>query len=144
MTEFNWNEFDRGVFLVNCLAIVYDSKTRKILIGRREGDKYIKNLSWTFPGGRPAYSEDIEDYLKLEIKKKTNLDVRIKKIVFAKTYPEDRRFLSVYYLVKPTNIGKEKAGEKFTEIMWIKPTEVTKFFTTSVHPEIMKILKKLE
>jgi ADP-ribose pyrophosphatase YjhB (NUDIX family) len=82
--------------------------------------------------------------LKLEVKKKTNLDIKIKKLVFARSFPENRKFLLIYYLAEPINAGKEKAGEKFKEIKWIKPTEVKKFFTTSIHPEIMKILKKLK
>jgi ADP-ribose pyrophosphatase YjhB (NUDIX family) len=143
MKKFNWNEFDRGVFLVNALAIIYNTKTKMILIGRREKDSYIKKLSWSFPGGRPAYGKDLEYYLKSEVKKKTNLDIKVKKLVFAKIYPENRKFLSLYYLTEAKNIGREKAGEKFVEIKWIKPMEVKKYFTTSIHPEIMKILKKL-
>jgi ADP-ribose pyrophosphatase YjhB (NUDIX family) len=140
----SWRNLKRGVFLVNLLAIVYDPKTKMILIGRREKDPYIKRLTWSFPGGRPGYRKDLEAYLKHEVKKKTNLDVDVEKIVFAKTYPEKRSFLSIYYLTIPKNVGKEKAGEKFKEIRWVKPTEVKRYFTTSLHPELFKILKKLE
>jgi len=76
--------------LVNLLGIVYDPKTRMILIGKRESDTYIRQLSWSFPGGRPAYEKDLEEYLKLEIKKKTNLDAEVKEVIFAKSYPEKR------------------------------------------------------
>jgi ADP-ribose pyrophosphatase YjhB (NUDIX family) len=140
----NRRKFKKGVFLVNLLAIVYNPKTRKILIGRREKDPYIKELTWCFPGGRPNYKKDLEECLKSEVKRKTNLDVTIKKIVFAKTYPEKRNFLSVYYLTEPKNFGREKAMEKFKEIRWVKPTEVKRYFTTSMHPKLIKILKKLE
>ncbi len=141
--KFNWNKFERGVFLVNTLAIIYNSKKKMILIGKREKDPYVKKLSWSFPGGRPSYKEDLEKYLEVEVKKKTNLKIKVKKLVFAKTYPEDRRFLSLYYLAEPKNMGKEKAGEKFVEIKWVKPPEIKKYFTTSVHPEIIRILKGL-
>lgn len=60
----DWAQFDRGVFLVNVLGIVYNPKTREILIGKREEDPYIKELSWCFPGGRPDYEDDLEFYLK--------------------------------------------------------------------------------
>ena len=30
----DWAQFEKGVFLVNVLGIVYDSRTRLILIGR--------------------------------------------------------------------------------------------------------------
>jgi len=144
MKKLNWNEFDRGVFLVNCLAIVYNPKTKKILIGRFEKDPYVKTLVWRFPGGRPTYSKSLEDSLKLEVKKKTNLRIEIKKLVLARIPEENSRFLLLYYLAEPVNVGKEKAGEKFTEIKWIKPSEARKFFTTSLHPEITKLLKKLK
>jgi len=139
----DWKGFDRGVFLVNVLGIVYNPKTKKILIGRRANDPYIKKLSWTFPGGRPAYKEDLEFYLKHEIKIKTGLNVDVKKIIFAKTYPEKREFLSIYYFCQIID-GKERAGEKFAEIKWIKPTEAKKYFTTSLHPKILGFLSELE
>lgn len=85
----NLHEFNRGVFLVNVLGIVYDEKKKKILIGRRENDPYFPKLSWCFPGGRPGYSKDLE-----------------------------------------------LAKEKLVEIKWIKPTQVKKYFTTSLHPEV--------
>jgi ADP-ribose pyrophosphatase YjhB (NUDIX family) len=59
------------VFLVLALGIVYDPKTKMILIGRRENDPYIPELTWSFPGGKLAYKEDMEFYLKEEILKKT-------------------------------------------------------------------------
>lgn len=138
----NFNEFDRGVFVVNVLGIVFNPKTKKILIGRRENDIYIKELTWCFPGGRPDYHEELEYYLASEIKKKTNLDITIKDIIFAKTYPENRKFLSIYYFCE-AKIGDEEVGDSFVEIKWIDPSEVEDYFTTSIHPEILKYLKAL-
>ena len=143
VTRPNLNEFDRGIFLVNVLGIVYDPKTGNICIGRRENDPYIKQLSWSFPGGRPTCKEDLEFYLKHEVKLKTGLDINVKKIIFAKTYPEKREFLSIYYLCEFTG-GEAKAGEKFVEVKWVKPTEVQKYFTTSLHPILFKFLESLE
>jgi len=139
----DWTKFNKGIFLVNVLGIVYDSKTRLILIGKRENDPYIKDLSWCFPGGRPAYNEDLEFYLKHEIRIKTGLEVNPEKVIFAKTYPEKREFLSIYYLCKPVG-GQEKAGEKLVEIKWVDPGEVQKYFTTSLHPNLLVYLKTLE
>ncbi|MFH0969555.1 MAG: NUDIX domain-containing protein [Patescibacteria group bacterium] len=138
----NWNEFDKGVFIVNALGIVYNFKTKKILIGKREEDPFIKKLSWCFPGGRPAYKKDLEFYLKKEIKKKTGSNVKVREIIFAKTYPENRKFLSIYYHCDFVG-GKEKSGEKFVEIKWIKPIEVRKYFTTSIHEKLFDYLEKL-
>lgn len=139
--KIEWNSFDRGVFLINCLAIIY--KNGKILIGKREADQYVKELTWSFPGGRPTYDKPLEDSLKDEVKKKTGFDIDVTKLVFARNYPEEPKFISLYYLAKIIG-GKEKTGEKFTEIKWVKPSEVTRFFTTSVDNFIIKFLKKLE
>ncbi|MBI3190166.1 NUDIX hydrolase [archaeon] len=138
-----WAQFDSGVFLVNVLGIIYNSKTRKILIGKRINDPHIRKLSWTFPGGRPSYNEDLESCLKREVKVKTGLKIDIKTVIFAKTYPEKRKFLSIYYLCKPIG-GREKAGKKFVELKWIKPSDARKYFTTSIHPRLMKYLKTLD
>ena len=139
----DWKQFDRGVFLVNVLGIIYNPKTRQILIGKREDDPYIKELSWCFPGGRPGYNNDIEFYLKHEIKIKTGLEVDVKKVIFAKTYPEKQEFLSIYYYCEVSG-GKEKAGEKFVELKWVKPSDVQKYFTTSLHPRLLDFLKTLD
>ncbi|MFA4907497.1 MAG: NUDIX domain-containing protein [archaeon] len=138
----DWNSFGSGVFLVNVLGIVYDPKTRKILIGRRKSDPYLKMLSWCFPGGRPAYKTDLEFYLKREVKAKTGLEVEVKKVVFAKTYPEKREFLSIYYFCEFAG-GREKAGEKFVELKWVKPSQAKKYFTTSLHQKLLDYLKTL-
>ena len=138
----DWTQFDRGVFLVNVLGIIVDPATGKIIIGKRENDKFIKELSWTFPGGRPAYEKDLEEYLEHEIKIKTGLDIEVKNIIFAKTYPEKREFLSIYYLCEKTG-GDAKAGEKFVEVKWVAPAEVEKYFTTSLHPNLKEMLRKI-
>lgn len=129
--------------MLNVLGIVYNPETKQILIGKRENDPYIKELSWCFPGGRPAYDNDIEFYLKHEIKIKTGLEVDVKKTVFAKTYPEKREFLSIYCHCEPVG-GEEKYGEKFVELKWIKPSDAQKYFTTSLHPKLSDYLKTLD
>ncbi len=139
----DWKQFDRGVFLVNVLGIIYNPQTRQILIGRREKDPFIKELSWSFPGGRPGYEDDLEVYLCREVKKKTGLDVNPGQVVFAKTYPEKREFISIYYLCEIRG-GQQRAGEKFVELKWIRPNETKKYFTTSLHPKLLEYLERLE
>lgn len=136
------SKFERGVFLVNVLGIVHNPETGKILIGRRENDPLVKELKWSFPGGRPAYENDLEEYLKLEIKKKTGLDVEVGSIILARIPPENKEFLLIYYRCGIIG-GKEKAGEKFVELKWITPIEAQKYFTTSLHPKLLKYLKSM-
>jgi len=143
MNEINWKEFDRGVFLVNVLGIVFDTAKKKILIGRREKDPYVPELKWCFPGGRPEYGEDLEEALKKEIKKKTGLNVESLGAVFARVPEEKEEFLLIYYLCEAIG-GKEKAGEKFKEIKWVKSEELEKYFTTSFHPKLKEYIMNLK
>ncbi len=140
--KMEWKEFNKGVFLVNVLGIIFNPETKKILIGKREDDPYIKELMWCFPGGRPNYDEDLEEAGKKEIKKKTGLKVENLGVVFAKTYSEKREFLSIYYLCKVIG-GEEEAGEKFIELKWVNPEELEDYFTTSFHPKLKEYIMNL-
>lgn len=142
-----WNSFKKGVFLVNLLGIIYDASTKMVLIGKRVNDPNLKELSWVFPGGRPDYKNDLEDNLMYEIKENTGLDVTVKDVIFSKTYPEIREFLSIYYLCVPTTASANAtatAQGNLKELIWVKPSEVTNYFTTSIHPKILEYLKSLE
>ena len=138
-----WEKFERGVFLVNVLGIVYDKERKKIIIGRRENDPYIQSLSWTFPGGRPDYENSLEESLKREIKKKTGLDVKVIRQVFSRILEEEKKFMLIYYYCEVAG-GEAEPGEKFVEIKWIRPTEVKDYFTTSLHPSLYRFLEGLE
>lgn len=138
-----FDQFNKGVFVVNVLAIIFNSKKKQILIGRRENDPHISELTWCFPGGRPEYEEDLEEYLKIKVKEKTNLDILPKEVIFAKTYPENRKFLSIYYSCEVSK-GVEEARGDFAELKWISPDEVEKYFTTSIHSKVLEYLKKLD
>ena len=140
----DWNQFEKGVFLVNLLGIIYDPESKKILIGRRENDPFLEELSWVFPGGRADYDQELEDKLALIIKDKAGLELTAEDIVFAKTYPEKREFLSIYYLCQARENSGEVAGGELKELKWVKPSEVVDYFTTSLHPKLLEYLKTLE
>ncbi len=140
----DWTIFKKGVFLVNLLGVIYDPNANRILIGKRVDDPHLKDLSWVFPGGRPDYKSDMDVNLKFEIKENTGLDVDVKKVVFAKTYPEKREFLSIYFHCELTSTGqKELTQGNLKELKWVEPIEVGNYFTTSIHPKVLEYLKTL-
>ena len=138
----DWKKHKSGVFVVIVLGIVYDTLTKKILIGKRVRDTHIKELTWAFPGGKPEYSEDLDEAVKREVKEETNLNVESLGTIFAKTYPEKKEFLSIYYLCEVKS-GKEKAGDDFVELKWVKPNELEKYFKTSFHPKLKEYIMNL-
>ncbi len=130
-----------GQFLVTLQAIIYNTKTKKILIGLRKNDPNIEQLSWTFIGGK-AGDEELEESLKKTVKDKTGLDIDIKEIVHAKTYPENRKIISIYFCTESET--EQTENKAFEELRWIDPKEVKDYFTTSIHPIVLEFLKKLE
>ncbi|GIU68539.1 MAG: DNA mismatch repair protein MutT [Candidatus Pacearchaeota archaeon] len=135
-------QMKRGVYYPIVLGIIFDSKTRKILIGKRKDEKDIKGLTWAFPGGRPEFGEELEEAIKREVKEETNLDVESLGVIFAKTYPEKRDLLAIYFLCEVVG-GKLKPNEDFSEVKWVSPKELNKYFTTSLHPKLKEYLEGL-
>lgn len=128
-------------FTVIVLGIVYHKG--KVLIGRRkEKDEHIEQLTWVFPGGRPRH-EELDIAAKREVKEETGLSVNSIKLLFARTYPEKRNLLSLFYLCEVDN-NNATAGGDLAELKWVRPTEVKDYFTTSIHPNIFKFLQDLE
>ena len=136
-------KYTKGVFAIIVLGIIYDPEKKKILIGRRENDPHIKELSWCFPGGTPEYGEELESAIKREVKEKTNLNVESLGTIFSKTYPEKQELLAIYYLLEKTG-GEEQAGDNFKEIKWVAPEELEENFTTSFHPTLKEYILNLK
>jgi len=133
----------KGVFNVIVLGIIFDPKEKKILIGKREQDPHLEELTWAFPGGKPDYNTELEEAIKKETKEKTGLDIENLGTIFSKIYPEKKDLLAIYYLCEKVG-GEEKAGEDFTELKWVAPEELEKHFTTSFHPKLKEYIINLK
>ena len=136
-------EHEKGIFSVIVLGIIYDPKEKKILIGKRENDPDVPQLSWCFPGGRPEYGEKLEDAVKREIKEETGLDVESLGSIHSKVYPEKKDFLAIYYLCEMTE-GELQAGDNFIELKWVKPEELEEHFTTSFSDKLKEYILNLK
>ena len=129
-------------FEVVLLGIIFDPKERKILIGRRENDPYIPNLTWGFPEGRLNTMEDMDKILKTRIQQKTGLIIKNLGAVFSKTYHERKNLVGIYFLCEAVG-GTIKPGNDFKELKWVKPTELKEYFKTSFHPRLKEYLAHL-
>ena len=129
-------------FEVIMLGIIFDTQTRKILVGRREKDEDVPELTWGFPEGRLNTNEDMDKILKSRIQQKTGLVVKNLGPVFSKTYPEKKNLVAIYFLCEAVG-GKEKAGNDFKELKWVKPAELEKYFTTSFHPRLKEYIMNI-
>lgn len=136
-------EFEKNIFLVDLVAIIFDTKTRKVLIGKKENDPIVKKLGWCFPNGIPKHGDDLRKVLVNEVKRKTGLKIVNLGSISSRTFPERKNILNIYYLCESVG-GKEKAGGSLKELKWVKPTELKKYFKTSLSPQLKEYLNNLK
>ena len=136
-------EKSRDCFIVNVLGVIFNPKNKKILIGRRENDPYVKKLTWCFPGGKLNHNQTAEQTLKQKIKQKTGMKVEDLGPVFSRIFPEEKNFLLIYHLCEVIS-GKEKPGKNIVELKWVNPEELQKYFTTSFDPRLKEYIMNLK
>ena len=125
------------------LGVIFDPKTRKILIGRREQDKHIPQLTWAFLGGRPKGDKELDEELERRIKEKTGLDIKNLGNIFARILPEKEDMLVIYFLCEVIG-GEENLGDDTVELKWVSPDEIESHFTTSFHPKLKEYIMNLK
>ena len=131
-------------FNVILIAVIFDPAKRKILIGRQEGDpKLGRKFTWGFPGAYLQHGDDMDKVLKRDIKFKTGYDIKNLGTIFSKVYPENKKFLAIYFLCEVFK-GKMKPGGFFKELAWVSPVELQKRFTTSFHPRLKEYIMNLK
>ena len=129
--KINLDGFEKGVFLVNTLGVIFDPLNKKFLIGKREKDPYVKNLTWSFIGGRPEYGQDLEESFEKVVEKKTGLKIKSLGPIFSRIFEEDGKILLIYYLCEVVG-GKLKTNSgDFVEYKWVDADELEDYFTTS-------------
>jgi len=136
---------DLDVIVVG-LGIV--AKNGKVLIGQRsKKDPWVENLTWVFPGGQ-MHTLHFGDELKKSIQIETGLDIEVKSLVTSRIHPDSGfknvQIITLYFYCQPLPDGKETAGKKFKKLKWVKPSDVFKYFTTSVSDETTRFLMMLE
>ncbi|MEK6918395.1 MAG: NUDIX hydrolase [Nanoarchaeota archaeon] len=134
---------ENKMFEVALLGVIFDPATRKILIGKREKDRYNPKLSWCFPGGKLIQGEDEDKKLKKRIKEKTGYDVKNLGAIFTRVPPERKDLILMYFLCEVFK-GKQKAGDDLKELKWVSPDELEKHFTTSFHPRLKEYIMNLK
>lgn len=128
------------------LAII--EKNGKILIGQRVAkDPWVENLSWVFPGGKMD-TLHFGNELKKIVKSETGLDVDVKTLVTSRIHPDSGfkniQIIALYFYCQANPNAKEIAGKTLKKLKWVKPSDVFKYFTTSVSDETTKFLMMLE
>lgn len=132
-------------FIVYVNGVIFDPKTRKILInkgGEINVSKDLPGFTWGFIGGRAKPGKDLDKTLKKLVKERTGLRVSNLGAIFAKTFPENGHLIAIYFLCE-SFAGKLRRGKNVAELKWVSPEHLEKHFTTSFHPRLKEYIMNL-
>ena len=107
-------------FLVKIIGIIFEPKSRMIMVGKNFGDK-----NFSFLEGNLKYNEELDVGLKRIAKQKTGYKIHNLGAIYAKNRLKKKNQLHLYFLCEATE-GKEKPGPKVEKLKWIKPKQVEK------------------
>jgi hypothetical protein len=126
-------------FKVKIIGVLFEPKSRKILVGKRIGDK-----KYSFLEEDLIYNEELDKYLKNIAKKKTGYKVHNLGAIYAKNKIKNKKdILELYFLCEATE-GKEKPGKEIKELIWIKPSEAEKKLEEKLPERLKEYLLGLE
>jgi hypothetical protein len=116
----------------------------RVLVGRlRKKNDLVRRLDWTFPFTTIQEDESPRLSIKRLFKNELGVDVVVGKHLFNFVPSENPKVEMLFYEVLHKG-GFAIASRDYAEFGWVKPTQVIKFFTTSLSSEMMDYLRGLE
>lgn len=126
-------------FLVKIIGIIFEPKSRMILIGKKLRDK-----EFSFLEEELKTKEELDKFLKKAVKQKTGYKVHNLGAVYAENKIKgEANLLRLYFLCEATE-GKEKAGKNVEVLKWIKPKSVEKELHVKLPPRLKEYIFGLE
>ncbi|MFH0936921.1 MAG: NUDIX hydrolase [Candidatus Daviesbacteria bacterium] len=144
-----WELKSKSPLIINIigLGIIVNEKGQVLIGSRKEKDPVVKNLTWVFPGGK-LDSLNFAEELKNKLKGETSLKVEVKTLVSSRIHPDaglsNTQIIALYFYCQPVKFQTIKPGGDLKKLLWVKPTNVFKYFTTSTSDEVTKFLITLE
>ena len=136
----NQTDSDETTFIG--LVLLRHPIRRQILICQRtQSDEKVKNLSWSFPGAT-IESLHVKNTLSNQLIQRIGIKPLQLRAIAARKIPDSPtvEIVAVYFAAKAeiTDIKLDK--NKYQNYKWIEPTEIYKYFTTSVSDDITTFL----
>lgn len=135
---------DKDRFKVIIIGMIFDPKTRKILVGKNKKEEHFSFLEEGL-----TYVEELDKELKRVTEEKTGYKVHNLGAVYARNCLDKenqtkcKERLELYFLCEAIE-GKEKPGENVKELIWIKPSEVEEYIHEKLPSRLKEYLTNLE
>jgi hypothetical protein len=115
-----------------------------VLIGKlRKKNPLITRLQWTFPFRQLEEDESPRKAIKFFFKSEFGIEVVVSKFLL-KYNPSEKPNLEQYFYGLKYSSGNAITSKNYSQFLWIKPTQVLKYFSTSISKELMDYLRFLE
>ncbi len=129
------------------LAIIVNDQDKVLIGARKNKDLWVENLTWVFPGGN-LKSLNFEQEIKKTVKRETGLSIDVNCLVASRTYPDSGfkpvNIVGLYFYCTLGKNQSAKPGGDLSQLKWVQPIEVFKYFTTSTCDEVTKFLTTIE
>ena len=114
-----------------------------VLIGElKNKDMNMPRMTWFFP--YKEIREDESPRLKIkELMKEIGIVSKVSKYLFSVVPSENSNIEQIFYEIEYLR-GMAKPNGKFLKFMWVKPTQVFKYFTNMIDIRVSDYLKILE
>ncbi|MDW7669223.1 MAG: NUDIX domain-containing protein [Bacillota bacterium] len=114
-------------------------KNNKILILKRHPKQKVAPGKWEMTGGKLELEESLEECLTREVKEETNIDIEIKKILYATDHNTEilGKVVIIVYLCEPKN-DKVILSHEHSDFRWVEVEE----FRRTVFSEIVDDMDK--
>ncbi len=115
-----------------------------VLIGQlRRANPLIPRIIWTFPFEEMVDGESPRKIIKNLFEKELGIKVNVGKLL-VKYNPSENPSVEQYFYELKYASGNPISSKKYAHLMWIKPTQVLKYFSTSMSKDLMDYLRFLE
>ncbi len=125
-------------FNVILIGIVFDPKSRMLLLGKNKGDK-----EFSFLEGELSQNRELDIELKKVAKEKTGYKIHNLGAIYARNCLKDcKEKLELFFLCEATE-GKEKPGKNVDELIWIKPLDIKKYLKEKLPSRLKEYIASL-
>jgi ADP-ribose pyrophosphatase YjhB (NUDIX family) len=129
---------EKDMFYVRIVGWIFDTKNRKLLIGKNHGDK-----NYSFLEGDLHQDEELDKCLKRIIFEKTGYKTHNLGAIYVENKLANPTKLKVHFLCEVAK-GKLTPGNNVAELIWVEPKEIEKKLGVKLPSRLHEHLKNLQ